>query len=82
MFINCIRDKTNNGKIMGYDEPNPAANQQIRRPAKQNLDEHERRSYARLVRLGRGPNNLALVKKRSLTTRGGGGHSEMRFLQG
>lgn len=48
---------------------------------KKNFDKLGRGPNARLVRSRHGPNNLALVKKLSLTIRGGGGHSEMRFPQ-
>lgn len=61
--------------ILGYDNQNPAANQQIRQSAALNLDELGRRLYARLVCFKRGPNSLALVKTVSLTRHGRGGHS-------
>lgn len=67
--------------ILGYDEPNPAANQQIRQPAEQNFDQLGRGPYVRLVRSRREPNILASVKMLSLTIRGGGVHREMRFPQ-
>ena len=65
--------------ILGYDDLNPAANQQIRQPAKQRFDEPARGPYVRLVRSRCGPNNVALVKQLSLTVRGAGAHSEMSF---
>lgn len=67
--------------ILGYDDPNPVANQQIRHPATQNFDELGEAPHARIVRSRRGPNNPALVSMLSFTLRGRSARPEMRFPQ-